>query len=750
MRADPERSRRFRRDSLLTLLSTVAVGLGNYGFSLALIWVLPTRSFAVTASVSTLILVAATAANSALPWVLAREVARHPAGEAARREAVGFVLGASGVGGVIAAGVVVALASPYASVGVEAAAAWGVLAIFVIQVSGGFLQGSGRFGTLAVLGVVEVVVKVGFGIGLAAAGGGSTGAIVGAALGATVWAVAGFGVVGREVAVPRRATGKELWTVTRGIGSIQVGVVVLTTLDVVVGSIVQHGSNAIGGYQAMLVFARVPFFVAGAVSAVAYPRLVAAGADRRPVVQETMGFYLSMSAAVVAVVATIPARLLGSVLPSAYSSDARLLLPLALAGLSAGQINLLTTFFQAENRFLQVVKLLWPAVPVAILVFALAGGSVESLAWAAAAIDSAVALMLTFAAERRFARAGILYQTIAWLLGASAFAAVLYAARSMLPLWLVLGAVGGLGIQLGVQRRRVAGVSAPSSGAQSPPSEIPFPVTAAPRRARAGTYRRRLLAATTWFLSRVRPLAPPAAWRLLLSARSAVGAGPVVCVPAVRRALLLAPHPDDETIGCGGTVALLTSHGADVAVVVASSGGFSTADPGVAAPDVIARRKDEAAAACRVLGTRPPVFLDLPDSELSGDVEALAAMLTSHVAETCPEVIFVPWVLDAHPDHEALATALSRVSLPPGCEVWAYEVWSPLPANRLVDITSVWKTKVSALECHQSGRGTFDLDAHLALSRWRSIFVLQGSGHAEAFLALRADQFRALATTAPT
>lgn len=471
MRGEPERSRRFRRDSLLTLLSTVTIGLGNYGFSLALIWVLPPRSFAVTASVSTLILVAATAANSALPWVLAREVARHPRGAPARREAVGFVLAAAGAGGVIAAVVVVALASPYASGGVEVAAAWAVLATFVLQVSGGYLQGSGRFAALAVLGVVEVTVKVGCGVGFATAGGGATGAVMGTALGASLWAIAGFGFVGKEIAVPLRATGRELWTLTRGIGSIQVGVVLLTTLDVVVGSIVQHGSKAMGGYQAVLVFSRVPFFVAGAVSAVAYPRLVAAGGDRRPVMQETMAFYLGLSAAVVAVVGTIPGRLLGWVLPSAYGSDAHLLIPLALAGLAAGQINLLTTFFQAESRFRQVVRLMWPAMPVAVACFTLVGGSVQALAWASAVFDGAIALTLTIASERQFPRTGILYRTITSLLGTFAFGGVLYAARSMLPLWFVLGAVGGIGSQLVVQRRRVAGGSRESSGALSVPSD---------------------------------------------------------------------------------------------------------------------------------------------------------------------------------------------------------------------------------------------------------------------------------------
>lgn len=454
-----EATRRFRRDSLVTVVSTGAVGVGNYGFALALVWVLPPRDFAVTASVSTLILVAATAANSALPWALAREVSRHPPASPARREAVGFVLCASLLTGLVAAGVVVALSSPYASTGVMAAAAWAVLAVFVIQVSGGHMQGSGRFVLLAGLGVVEVALKLGFGLGLAAAGGGAAGAVSGAALAATAWAAVGILYLRGEIGLPRRAAGRELWTLSRGIGTVQAGVVLLTTLDVVVGSIVEHGSRAMAGYQAMLVFARVPFFVAGAVSAVAYPRLTAARAQATAVVSEGMSLYLALSVAAAAAVATAPSRLIRFVLPSAYASDTRLLLPLALAGLSAGQINLLTTFFQAEDRFAQVARLVWPAVPAAAVLFALVGRSPGSLAWASAGADGAVAVVLTVAAGRRYRRAGVAGRSAAWALAAVVWGGVLYGARGMLPLWLSLAVLGALGIQVAAQRHRLVGGS---------------------------------------------------------------------------------------------------------------------------------------------------------------------------------------------------------------------------------------------------------------------------------------------------
>ena len=68
-------------------------------------------------------------------------------------------------------------------------------------------------------------------------------------------------------------------------------------------------------------------------------------------------------------------------------------------------------------------------------------------------------------------------------------------------------------------------------------------------------------------------------------------------------------------------------------------------------------------------------------------------------------------------------------------------MWAALPANRIVDVTPVWPQKQAALDQHRCGRVSFDLDAHLALTRWRSIFVMNGWGYAEAFLALPRRRF---------
>ena len=248
----------------------------------------------------------------------------------------------------------------------------------------------------------------------------------------------------------------------------------------------------------------------------------------------------------------------------------------------------------------------------------------------------------------------------------------------------------------------------------------------------------------TRVLAGLRPSMPPLAWEAIVAARSLAGRGPVVLSPLAARAMVIAPHPDDETLGCGGTVALLHQRGCTLKVLVATSGEGSVVARGLSSADVAAIREAEAICACGILGTEPPDFLNLPDGQLTEQIDHLTARLIKEIAAFDPQIIFAPWPLDGHPDHQVVSRALASVDLTPGTQIWTYEVWTPLPANRIVDMTSVWDVKNRALACHESGREGFDLTAHLALQRWRSVFGLDGHGHAEAFLVLDPPALRSL------
>jgi LmbE family N-acetylglucosaminyl deacetylase len=135
---------------------------------------------------------------------------------------------------------------------------------------------------------------------------------------------------------------------------------------------------------------------------------------------------------------------------------------------------------------------------------------------------------------------------------------------------------------------------------------------------------------------------------------------------ADRSALVLAPHPDDETIGCGATIARKAASGTRVRVVVATDGG----DP---------RRRNECAVACRNLGLGEDdvSFLGLPDGALADHGPELEAMLHPVVQETAADDLFVPSAIDAHADHRALAAAVDRLRprLASRMQVLAYPIW---------------------------------------------------------------------------
>ena len=238
-------------------------------------------------------------------------------------------------------------------------------------------------------------------------------------------------------------------------------------------------------------------------------------------------------------------------------------------------------------------------------------------------------------------------------------------------------------------------------------------------------------------------MVPARAWPALLTIRSLVGERPLVGLPGFRSVLVVAPHPDDESVGAGGTIRLLADAGASVTVLFATSGEAT-----IGAPDepeeVSSRRRSEAMAACRLLGATPR-FLDHPDGGLSAATESLAREMGAAVGELRPEAVFLPWFADGHPDHEACTVALAKSGIDPRVEIWGFETWTPLPANRVVDITPAIGAKRAAVAAHSTAHLAFDLGALLGLSRYRSVHGLMGQGYAEAFLAAPAGQYLELA-----
>ncbi|MBW3576601.1 MAG: PIG-L family deacetylase [Actinobacteria bacterium] len=233
--------------------------------------------------------------------------------------------------------------------------------------------------------------------------------------------------------------------------------------------------------------------------------------------------------------------------------------------------------------------------------------------------------------------------------------------------------------------------------------------------------------------ARLAPLVPDAVLDRVLELRSRLGEGPVIGLPRFDRVLVVAPHPDDETLLCGGTVSALADRGADVRVVVATDGTASRVP--LAPGELARRRREETRQACATLGVGDPVFVGLRDGDLTAQVGALTDAVQDQLEAFAPHLVLVPWFGDAHPDHRACSAALVRTTPLDEVEVWGGEVWMPAPINRLVDVSETIERKRAALAAHATAQQAFDLEAMLALNRYRSVHGLRGRGFAEGYLA---------------
>lgn len=175
------------------------------------------------------------------------------------------------------------------------------------------------------------------------------------------------------------------------------------------------------------------------------------------------------------------------------------------------------------------------------------------------------------------------------------------------------------------------------------------------------------------------------------------------------RVVVVAPHPDDEVLGIGGTLAVWAALGAEIVVVAVTDGeGSHPGSPTLTPPQLVDRRAGERRAALVALGLggdAPVVRLGLPDAAVVAD--AVAALLAGVLrpGDTC----LVPVAGDGHPDHDATADGGARAAAAAGATCWSYPIWlwhwarpgavSLALARRLVLPDAAARAKVAALGC---------------------------------------------------
>ncbi len=174
-----------------------------------------------------------------------------------------------------------------------------------------------------------------------------------------------------------------------------------------------------------------------------------------------------------------------------------------------------------------------------------------------------------------------------------------------------------------------------------------------------------------------------------------------------QRILFVAPHPDDEVVGCAGTLLLHVSSGDSVCIAYVTDGSRSRA--GGLGPEAMRRqRKLEADAAARSLQVDRFEWFGLIEGAWS--FEELLPPLLSLLRQTSPQLIYVPSQVDFHPEHRkvahGLSLLLSREGVTPAeaaVRVCQLQVpLTPLLTNRVVDCSGVAERIEATLKIYRS------------------------------------------------
>lgn len=216
------------------------------------------------------------------------------------------------------------------------------------------------------------------------------------------------------------------------------------------------------------------------------------------------------------------------------------------------------------------------------------------------------------------------------------------------------------------------------------------------------------------------------------------------------KVLVISPHPDDEVLGCGGTIAKRVAEGDEVAVCIVSEG-----KPHMYNEELLAQVKKEIKEAHKALGVSVTYELELCSAELDNELQRkVNGLICSIVSEFSPEEVYIPHRGDVHIDHQIVADA-AMVALRPRIgtsvkRVLSYEVMSetdwnvPNQQNAFIpnvyeDISLYLDSKCEAMMCYRSQTNP----APSARSIWsiKSLAAHRGAvvekSAAEAFMLIR-------------
>jgi LmbE family N-acetylglucosaminyl deacetylase len=212
--------------------------------------------------------------------------------------------------------------------------------------------------------------------------------------------------------------------------------------------------------------------------------------------------------------------------------------------------------------------------------------------------------------------------------------------------------------------------------------------------------------------------------------------------PGGRRVLALAPHPDDEAIGCGGTLLRHKACG-DVVTIAYITDGRRSRALGLGPEEMAARRRQEATAGARALAADRVEWLGLPEAEwIAAQLRPIMRGLLDTYA---PDFVYAPSRVDYHPEHcrvaEALALALAELPPEDRPQMRVYQVQVPLTrtlTNLVADVSDVAAECAVVLDAYVTQRGNM---ARALRQRRYAAAYFRFKRQAEEFWELTAEQY---------
>ena len=197
-----------------------------------------------------------------------------------------------------------------------------------------------------------------------------------------------------------------------------------------------------------------------------------------------------------------------------------------------------------------------------------------------------------------------------------------------------------------------------------------------------------LAAATNFFSSVVRPV--------------------VIEAPFGKSMMVVAPHQDDEVIGCGGAMALQCRQGCSTQVVVIQDGADEHEQVSLTRDQLRDMRNEESRAAARVINAAEPIFLGC--SDIRRESESARVALREVITKNRVDTIFTPFILDGNSDHRACNVLLASVlrEIDHDLRMLQYEVWANCVPNVGVVIDDVMHQKLEMLSCFHFANSALD------------------------------------------